>query len=248
MNESQDRTQTELPNSESKPRRWTHYAFEFLMLFLAVTLGFFVENQRERLSEREEEKRLVITLLNDVKTDIQRVDEIIQLRLERIEKNDSLYQLLSSPDRNDHMADIYKLMSNARSLRTLFYMSNTMIFLANGGFQRFNNPAVEDETRKYYLLVQDVLAAQQSSLAIGQELTEKSRVLMDVEVMFILRNPKRESKKVMNLFSVEPEIINQYSNALLHFSANCGVQIQHLNKIREQGEKLIISIKEEYNL
>jgi hypothetical protein len=28
-------------------KKWTHYFWEFFMLFMAVTLGFFVENQRE---------------------------------------------------------------------------------------------------------------------------------------------------------------------------------------------------------
>src|SRR6266850_2142191 len=30
---------------------WKHYFFEFFMLFLAVTLGFFVENLRENIIE-----------------------------------------------------------------------------------------------------------------------------------------------------------------------------------------------------
>ena len=143
-----------LPEHPPKKRRWSHYAFDFLMLFLAVTLGFFVENQREKLSEREDERRLVTTLLDEVKTDITRVDEIVQRRLERIEKNDSLFLLLSSPAKNDQMASTYELLTSARSLGTLFYMSNTMIYLANGGFQRLNSVAVEDETRKYYLCIQ----------------------------------------------------------------------------------------------
>ena len=71
-----------------------------------------------------------------------------------IEKNDSLFLLLSSPAKNDQMASTYELLTSARSLGTLFYMSNTMIYLANGGFQRLNSVAVEDETRKYYLCIQ----------------------------------------------------------------------------------------------
>ena len=39
-------------------KKWTHYFWEFLMLFLAVTLGFFVENQREHLIEHGREKHI----------------------------------------------------------------------------------------------------------------------------------------------------------------------------------------------
>ena len=39
-------------------KKWTHYFWEFLMLFLAVTLGFFVENQREHYIENQREKKI----------------------------------------------------------------------------------------------------------------------------------------------------------------------------------------------
>src|SRR5215813_12293444 len=35
---------------------WSHYLFEFLMLFLAVFCGFLAENQREHMVERRREK------------------------------------------------------------------------------------------------------------------------------------------------------------------------------------------------
>ena len=36
-------------------KKWTHYFWEFFMLFLAVLLGFFVENQREHYIEHKRE-------------------------------------------------------------------------------------------------------------------------------------------------------------------------------------------------
>jgi hypothetical protein len=33
-------------HSHTPRKKWHHYFWEFLMLFLAVTLGFLVENQR----------------------------------------------------------------------------------------------------------------------------------------------------------------------------------------------------------
>lgn len=248
MNETQDPAPAELTKPQTKPSRWSHYVFEFIMLFLAVTLGFFVENQRQKLSEQEDEKRLVTTLMNDINTDLQRVDEIIQLRLERIEKNDSLYLLLSLPNRNDHMVKIYEYMRSARSHRTLFYVNNTMTYLANGGFQRLRNSKVENETRSYYLRVQDLLATQQSGLNIGQEMREKSRSLMDAEVIFFLSHPERKGKEAIRLFSTDAGQINAFSNTLLHFNATLGTQIQLLENVRLQGEKLVTSIKSEYHL
>jgi hypothetical protein len=44
--------------------------FEFLMLFLAVSLGFFVENQREHYIENLRAKEFSKTLIKDMKIDI----------------------------------------------------------------------------------------------------------------------------------------------------------------------------------
>ena len=41
------------PDLHHKPKKWKEYFLEFLMIFLAVTLGFFAENIREHLSEKK---------------------------------------------------------------------------------------------------------------------------------------------------------------------------------------------------
>lgn len=49
--------------------KWSHYFWEFFMLFLAVTLGFLVENQREHYVERLREKQFARQLLADLRED-----------------------------------------------------------------------------------------------------------------------------------------------------------------------------------
>jgi len=34
-------------------KKWTHYLWEFLMLFLAVFCGFLAENQREMMKRKQ---------------------------------------------------------------------------------------------------------------------------------------------------------------------------------------------------
>jgi hypothetical protein len=40
-------------------KKWTHYLWEFLMLFLAVSAGFFVENMREHIAENKRERQFI---------------------------------------------------------------------------------------------------------------------------------------------------------------------------------------------
>jgi hypothetical protein len=50
-------------------KKWTHYFWEFLMLFLAVFCGFLAENQREHYVEAHRAREYAKSLLNDMKED-----------------------------------------------------------------------------------------------------------------------------------------------------------------------------------
>jgi hypothetical protein len=50
-------------------RKWKDYLYEFLMLFLAVTAGFFVENKREYYIEHERAAQFSRLLLADLQQD-----------------------------------------------------------------------------------------------------------------------------------------------------------------------------------
>ena len=43
-------------HSHTARKKWTHYFWEFLMLFLAVSLGFYAENTREVILHKKEVK------------------------------------------------------------------------------------------------------------------------------------------------------------------------------------------------
>jgi len=48
------------------PKNWKEYLKEFLMLFLAISLGFFAENLREHFVEQEKEHQLMESMLADL--------------------------------------------------------------------------------------------------------------------------------------------------------------------------------------
>jgi hypothetical protein len=50
-------------------KKWTHYFWEFLMLFLAIYCGFLAENQREHMVEHKREKQYAKQLLSDLRED-----------------------------------------------------------------------------------------------------------------------------------------------------------------------------------
>jgi hypothetical protein len=47
------------PQHPTHKKKWSEYIIEFVMLFTAVTLGFFAENIREHLAENEKKNELL---------------------------------------------------------------------------------------------------------------------------------------------------------------------------------------------
>ena len=66
-----------LPHAEK--RKFKEYFLEFLMIFLAVTLGFFAESLREHINDNEKREQYVQSLVEDLESDTARMGDIINL-------------------------------------------------------------------------------------------------------------------------------------------------------------------------
>ena len=64
----------EVHHPHHAPKHWKSYLSEFFMLFMAVTLGFFVENYREHFIERKKKKEFLGLIVKDIQMDIQMGD------------------------------------------------------------------------------------------------------------------------------------------------------------------------------
>jgi hypothetical protein len=56
-------------HSHTARKKWTHYFWEFLMLFLAVFCGFLAENKREHMVEHKRAKEYAKVLVSDLSAD-----------------------------------------------------------------------------------------------------------------------------------------------------------------------------------
>jgi len=141
-------------------KKWTHYVWEFLMLFLAVTLGFLVENQREHYIENRREKQFVKSLFNDIKSDTANIAKIINARTAKETLLDSLSFMMNSPRPIDFVKQIYPYAILAG--RTLPYRfiprDGTIQQLKNSGALRLiRSRAVVDSIAKYDIDVRNIL-------------------------------------------------------------------------------------------
>ena len=74
-------------------KKFTHYLWEFLMLFLAVFCGFLAENQREHLIEHQREQQYMRSMVKDLEQDETNIQKSIIDETRTIQIADSLIEM-----------------------------------------------------------------------------------------------------------------------------------------------------------
>jgi hypothetical protein len=148
------------PDLHHKKKHWKEYFLEFLMIFIAVVLGFLSENVRETYVEHERELQFVRSLANDVTADIARLTYIIAARTKKEIRMDSLTFLLNDPAYAKYGNDIYYYaIIVTRGIGTRFIPNDgTMQQLKNaGGLRLIHKQAAADSIIKYDVQVRDLI-------------------------------------------------------------------------------------------
>jgi hypothetical protein len=80
----------EVHHHSHHPKKWREYITEFLMLFLAVSMGFIAENVREKHTENERSNELMKDFIMDVKENQKQLDSLIHNNMRIAKYYDSL--------------------------------------------------------------------------------------------------------------------------------------------------------------
>ena len=111
-------------HTHSQGKKWTHYFWEFLMLFLAVFCGFLAEYQLEHKIEKNRERQFINSLVNDIKADTARLNVLIINRTAREIRLDSLDLLLNNPSPENYTKDIYFFAVTAARTNAIRFIPN----------------------------------------------------------------------------------------------------------------------------
>lgn len=129
-----------------------HYAFEFLMLFLAVTLGFFVENQREKYIEHLRENEFARLLLDDLKVDTSVLQRTLNEKVWIEPKFDSAMKTLERNTIRENNEFLY-YVSHYLTFNDAFTSQDaTYKQLSSGNFRYIDNTRLYKQIAGYYNL------------------------------------------------------------------------------------------------
>jgi hypothetical protein len=84
------------PQLEHKPKPWKEYILEYVMIFLAVTTGFFAESYREHLGEHAKEYEYAVNIKKDLVLDTANLNVWIPALGVRVDKFDTLISYLAT--------------------------------------------------------------------------------------------------------------------------------------------------------
>lgn len=126
------------PDLHHKPKPWKEYLLEFLMIFLAVTMGFFAESFREHISERRMANDLAFSMIKDLQKDTILLNRLRSFRTTRSGELDSCYALLNIPPDKIDSRKYYRLVREFMLTYWSFRPSNgTVNELKNAGYFRY---------------------------------------------------------------------------------------------------------------
>ena len=137
-------------HTHTERKKWTHYLWEFLMLFLAVFCGFLAENQREHMVEYQREKQYMFTMLEDLRADTSLLNGTIKNWQEVNNSIDSVTDAIIFPLPAGDLSKVYRHINEALNVWSFSFNDRTIAQLKNsGGFRLIRNKAVAGKIIAY---------------------------------------------------------------------------------------------------
>jgi hypothetical protein len=138
------------PHHVMHKKNWGEYLLEFLMIFLAVTLGFLAENQREHLVDHNRERQFIRSMFADLKSDTNQLNSSTRFRKKLVGHIDSLIYYLTMPDPDEYGKFIYYYARRITNHAAFLSNDGTIQQLKNAGNLRLiRNHAVSDSIMRY---------------------------------------------------------------------------------------------------
>jgi hypothetical protein len=222
------------------------YFLEFLMIFLAVTMGFFAESLREGIGDHAKAREYIRSFYEDLKTDTAKVDEILDFDDVKIDGLSSIvhcYDTVSQNPRSD--ACLFGIMKNTISNRPFQITDRTLQQLANaGGFRLLEKQDADSITRyqKDYNYIRDFQSTgyQQAQDEVRNTLSQ----LINVKATEQLLNPELKGEL---LFSHDKVLLNKYFNDLIKYDAFTNGQRGLLKRFLDNQIRMISFFKDKYH-
>lgn len=241
------------PHHHSSKRSFKEYAGEFLMIFLAVTLGFFAENIREHFAEKERAHQYLEDLVSDLKQDTAKLSASIAFKLRKQQQVDSLVHLIVRSDRDTYSREIY-YYARMLSIREPFYATEgTLKQMENdGGFRILHNKEIIEKINHYIAAKDKIVQIQQMEDNISVQMRTASSKVFDARVFEEMLNPEtnasfryyiRPPEQPVAFATNDVKVLNEYANWAVSINTGQTMNRMLMVQLKEEAASLIASIE-----
>ncbi len=238
-------------HSHTARKKWTHYFWEFLMLFLAVFCGFLAEYQLEHKIEKEREKKYIRSFIEDLKSDTLFIARYLNNKDQKVKEYDSLIRYLNSTDPDQYGNRIYFF---ARQLtRGLSFMpadGTIKQLISSGGLRLIKNQQVSDSIMAYDQAIERILltqSRQEDEIAVIRLMMGK---LMDPNILETMVDGEIISPPSGNpaLRTKTKEFILDFIYAVHQLKGSDRLNAVRLHRLKERAVGIMLFLKKEYNI
>ena len=238
-------------HSHSERKKWTHYFWEFLMLFLAVTLGFFVENQREHYVEHQRELQYMRSMVEDLKLDTTELTGHIRMRIERDEMLDSLVYLLTQTNIRENGNSIYYIGRIVSPPISFFPNDRTIQQLKSaGGLRLIRDMDISNSIMAYDRKMRQSVFELGDEQQVRGEYRLSANKIFSGQVFHEMMKNKGIKRPIGNpaLFSEDKALLNEFIMETQYLEKVNQKQAARAQELVDQARKLIADIVKEYHL
>jgi len=234
------------PQHVTHKKKWGEYLLEFLMLFLAVFLGFIAENEREHFVEHQREKKFARRLLSDLRQDSLFFETRISLLEKRQNAHKRFLEIMTSPVRPTDAEVMRGFVPLLTGTNNDFTTATYNQMKTSGSLRYINNDSLTTSLQKYY----DVLLAKTSRDSEGAD-----KFFTDYIISYMTKHFRFQDFKPSDGAPIHIQLLNRSAesdqeliNIMGVWSSNCDTQLDLQRPAQKQMLELIKLIKKEYHL
>ena len=239
-------------HAHTQRKKWTHYFWEFLMLFLAVFCGFMAENQREHYVEGKREREFMGSMVKDLELDTLQFSRVKNFRLNRLQTIDSIILFFVNHPVESVSVREYSLAINLFGHRSFFQNSGTLDQLKNsGGLRLIRHRNVVDSIQSYDQQIKRIALRDiyETDFAVDhnrllQQLFDGKTLLKIFADSIYYNKPSTQTA----LVKMNQQYLNEFLNSLRTFRSLVQQDGDLQTEIKAKATRLIALINKEYHL
>jgi len=256
INQNQDNENMEIhkhPHHVTHKKKWGEYVLEFLMLFLAVFLGFLAENYRETLVNKEKEQHYLQNMVTDLKSDTADLNFAIYYQQLWYNHLDSALKIPI-----EHLADIptqdtffYHFFPYYSWMQPFIQNDNNITQLRAGGFNLIRSEKTIDSINLVYNFYKGVKFGVDFSIVCYWDVVHKAQQLMNLPAPSATIEevvPKRVLQKIQIFIQYDNQGIQQLYSMMTNAKGTLLNTIVYEKLYKEKAERLLNYLHKEYHL